>query len=192
VNNLIAVFLTLAIIQNFIVVQFLGLCPLFGVTKRLRDAFSMGVALIIVMTVAGAAGWLITEYILKPYHVVYLNNVVYILVIATMVQITEMFIKRTNATLYNSFGIYLPLITTNCAVLGLLFINLREDYNFAEAIASSIGAAVGFILVMAIMAGIRQKLEIADPPKSFKGLPQAIFVAMMLGLIFMGFTGVVE
>jgi|TARA_B100002003_G_C13945517_1_gene458671 electron transport complex protein RnfA len=192
VSNLLAIFITLAIIQNFIVVQFLGLCPFFGVTKRLRDAFSMGVALIIVMTVAGAAGWIITEYVLKPYNVVYLNNVVYILVIATMVQITEMFIKRTNATLYNSFGIYLPLITTNCAVLGLLFINLKEEYNFAEAIFSSIGSAVGFMLVMAIMAGIREKLDIADPPRSFRGLPQAIFVAMMLGLIFGGFTGVVK
>jgi electron transport complex protein RnfA len=109
-----------------------------------------------------------------------------------MVQITEMFIKRTNAALYNSFGIYLPLITTNCAVLGLMFINLRENYSFGEAIVSSVGAAVGFMLVMAIMAGIRQKLEIADPPKSFRGLPQAIFVAMMLGLIFGGFTGVVK
>lgn len=190
-NNLLSIFLTLAVIQNFIVVQFLGLCPFFGVTKKLGNAFSMGMALIFVMTGASAATWVITQYILIPYNILYMNNVVYILVIATLVQIVEMFIKRTNANLYNAFGIYLPLITTNCAVLGICFINLRESHTFVEAIVAAIGGGVGFTLLMAIMAGIREKLELADPPKSLRGLPQAIFVAMMLGLAFRGFVGIV-
>lgn len=190
-NDLFSIFITLSIIQNFLVVQFLGLCPFFGITKKLSDALSMGIALIVVMTGTSAVTWVITRYILIPYDILYMNNVVYILVIATLVTIAEMFIKRTNATLYNAFGIYLPLITTNCAVLGITFINLRESYTLIEATVAAIGGGTGFILVMAIMAGIRERLELADPPKSMKGLPQAIFVAMMLALTFSGFVGIV-
>jgi Na+-translocating ferredoxin:NAD+ oxidoreductase subunit A len=191
-SSLFTIFLTMAITSNFIIVQFLGLCPFFGITKRLRDAFSMGIALLIVMVVASAAGWLITEYVLIPYDVVYLNNVVYILVIATLVQITEMYIKRTNAAMYNSFGIYLALITTNCAVLGIMFINLKENFSLIQSMGAAAGGAAGFILLLSVMAGIREKLDIADPPKSFKGLPQAILVAAILGLAFYGFAGVIK
>ena len=189
-DNLFSLFLSLAIIQNFILYWFLGLCPFFGVTKKLSNAFSMGIALIFVMTGASAITWVITNYVLVPYDILYVNIVVYILVIATLVQIVEMFIKRTNAGLYSAFGVYLPLITTNCAVLGICFINLRQDHNFAEAIVAAIGGGVGFLLLMAIMAGIREKLDLADPPKSLMGLPQAAFVAMMLGLAFRGFMGI--
>ncbi|MFC1873640.1 electron transport complex protein RnfA [Chloroflexota bacterium] len=190
-NNLLSIFLTLAVLQNFVVAQFLGLCPFFGITNKLSDAFRMGMAVIFVMTGASAATWVITRYILTPYDILYMNNVVYILIIATLVQIVEMFIKRTSANLYNVFGVYLPLITTNCAVLGITFINFRNHYSFVEAMIAAIAGGVGFIIIMAIMAGIREKLLIADPPKSLKGLPQAIFVAMMLGLIFRGFIGIV-
>ena len=190
-NSLLSIFLTLAVVQNFVVVQFLGLCPFFGITNKLSDAFSMGAALLFVMTGASAAAWAITQYILIPYDILFMNNVVYILVIATLVQLVEMFIKRTNANLYNVFGVYLPLITTNCAVLGICFINLREQYTFIEAIVAAIGGATGLVLLMAIMAGIREKLDLSDAPKSLKGLPQAIFVAMMLGLAFRGFIGIV-
>ena len=190
-NNLLSIFLTLAVIQNFVIVQFLGLCPFFGITKKLRDAFGMGIAVIFVMTGASAATWVITQYILTPYDILYMNNVVYILVIATLVSIVEMFIKRTSANLYNVFGVYLPLITTNCAVLGITFINFRSHYSFTESMVAAIGGGVGFIIIMAIMAGIREKMSIADPPESLRGLPQAMFVAMMLGLAFRGFLGIV-
>ncbi len=190
-NNLLSIFLTLAVIQNFVIVQFLGLCPFFGITNKLRDAVGMGIAVIFVMTGASAATWVITQYILTPYDILYMNNVVYILVIATLVSIVEMFIKRTSANLYNVFGVYLPLITTNCAVLGITFINFRNHYSFTESMVAAIGGGVGFIIIMAIMAGIREKMSIADPPESLRGLPQAMFVAMMLGLAFRGFLGIV-
>jgi len=189
-SNLLSIFFTLAIVQNFIVAQFLGLCPFFGVTKRLSDSLSMGMALIFVMVTSSIACWLITYKLLIPYDMLYMNNVVYILVIATLVQIIEMFIKRTNAHLYNAFGIYLPLITVNCAVLGITFINLREDFTLIQSIVAALGGGFGFILVMAIMAGIREKLDLADSPKSMRGLPVAIFVAMLLGLTFFGFGGI--
>ena len=150
----------------------------------------MGMALIFVMVTSSIACWLITYKLLIPYDMLYMNNVVYILVIATLVQIIEMFIKRTNAHLYNAFGIYLPLITVNCAVLGITFINLREDFTLIQSIVAALGGGFGFILVMAIMAGIREKLDLADSPKSMRGLPVAIFVAMLLGLTFFGFGGI--
>lgn len=188
-SNLITIFFTLAIVQNFIVAQFLGLCPFFGVTKKLSDSLYMGLALTTVMVVSAIACWFITYKILIPYDIIYMNNVVYILTIATLVQIVEMYIKRTNANLYNAFGIYLPLITVNCAVLGITVINLRENFTLMQAIVAALGGAAGFVLVMAIMAGIRERIDLADVPKSMKGLPVAIFVAMMLGLAFFGFGG---
>ena len=190
-SDLLTIFFTLAIMQNLVLYQFLGLCPFFGVTKNLSSAFSMGLALIFVMTGASTTAWLITHYILIPQNIIYMNNVVYILVIASLVQIVELFIKRTNASLYNAFGVYLPLITTNCAVLGICFINLRQDHTFIESIVAAVGGAIGYMIVLSIMAGIREKLDIADTPISLKGLPQAAFVATMLGLAFMGFAGMV-
>ncbi|MFH1639185.1 MAG: Rnf-Nqr domain containing protein [Chloroflexota bacterium] len=190
-NNLLVIFFNLAIVQNFIVAQFLGLCPFFGVTKKLSDAVAMGLALTSVMMGSAAIAWVLTYYILVPLNMVYMSTVIYILLIATLVQLVEMFIKRTNATLYNAFGIYLPLITVNCAVLGITVINLREKFSLIQSVTAALGGAVGFILVMAIMAGIREKLNLADPPKSTRGLPVAIFVAMMLGLTFFGFGGIV-
>ncbi len=189
-SNLLTIFFTLAIVQNFIVAQFLGLCPFFGVTKKLSDSLYMGVALVFVMIGSAIACWVITYKILIPNDMLYMNNVIYILVIATFVQIVEMFIKRTNAYLYNAFGIYLPLITVNCAVLGITFINLRQNFSLIQSIVAALGGGSGFILVMAIMAGIREKLALADSPKSMRGLPVAIFVAMMLGLTFFGFGGI--
>jgi Na+-translocating ferredoxin:NAD+ oxidoreductase subunit A len=189
-NNLITIFFSLAIVQNMILYWFLGLCPFFGVTKKLSNAFSMGMALVFVMTLASAAAWVITHYILIPNDILYVNIVVYILIIASLVQIVEIFIKRTSAALYSGFGVYLPLITVNCAVLGICFINLRQDHTFAEAIIAALGGGVGIILLMSIMAGIRERLDTADPPKSLRGLPQACFVAMLLAMAFTGFVGI--
>ena len=190
-DNLITIFISMAIINNFIVARFLGLCPFFGVSKKLRNAISMGGAVTFVMLIASVATWVITNYILIPLDVLYMRIVVYILVIATLVQIVELIIKRTNLTLYNAFGIYLPLITTNCAILGITLINFRESYSFIESIVAALGGGIGFAFILTVMSGIREKLELADCPKAMKGLPVAIFVAMLLGLAFFGFGGIV-
>ena len=189
--NLFSIFFILAFIQNFIVAQFLGLCPFFGVTKNLKDAVSMAGALSFVMIGSAFIAWVLTYYVLIPFNALYMNTVVYILVIATFVQILEMFIRRTNLTLFNAFGIYLPLITVHCAVLGITIINVREGFNLIQAIVASLGGAVGVVILMAIMAGIREKLNLADVPENLRGLPVAIFVAAMIGLAFFGFGGIV-
>jgi electron transport complex protein RnfA len=191
VNNLITIFISMAVINNFIVARFLGLCPFFGVSKKLREAISMGAAVTFVMLIASVATWVITNYVLIPLDVLYMRIVVYILVIATLVQIVELIIKRTNLTLYNAFGIYLPLITTNCAILGITLINFRESYSFIESIVAALGGGIGFAFILIVMSGIREKLELADCPRVMKGLPIAIFVAMLLGLTFFGFGGIV-
>lgn len=190
-NDLITIFISMAIINNFIVARFLGLCPFFGVSKKLREAISMGGAVTFVMLIASVSTWVITNYILIPLDVLYMRIVVYILVIATLVQIVELTIKRTNLTLYNAFGIYLPLITTNCAILGITLINFRESYSFIESIVAALGGGIGFAFILTVMSGIREKLELADCPRVMKGLPIAIFVAMLLGLTFFGFGGIV-
>ncbi len=190
-SNLIAIFLSLAIINNFIVSKFLGLCPFFGVSKKLGNAVSMGVAVTLVMLIASLATWIINHYILIPFGVEYMNIIMYILVIASLVQMIELFIKRTNLTLYNALGIYLPLITTNCAVLGITLINAQESYSLVESLVAALGGGIGFTFILIIMSGIREKLEIADTPRSMKGLPVAMLVGMLLGLTFFGFGGIV-
>jgi len=191
VSELIAIFLSMAIINNFILARFLGLCPFFGVSKKLGNAISMGLAVTLVMLIASVATWIINNYILIPFGVEYMNIIMYILVIASLVQMIELFIKRTNLTLYNALGIYLPLITTNCAVLGITLINAKESYSLLESIAASLGGGVGFLLVLIIMSGIREKLEIANTPRSMRGLPVAMLVGMLLGLTFFGFGGMI-
>jgi len=190
-SNLITIFITMALLNNFILVKFLGLCPFFGVSKKLSNAVSMGAAVTFVMVIASIATWIITQYILIPFNVVYMSTVIFILVIASLVQIIEMFIMRTNYALYSAFGIYLALITTNCAVLGITLWNITEEYNLLQSIFAALGGGVGFTLVLAIMSGIRERLELSDSPKSMKGLPIAFLVAMLLGLAFSGFGGII-
>lgn len=191
-SELIAIFIGMALINNFILVRYLGLCPFFGVSKKVGSAVSMGIAVTFVMAIASLATWLIHHYILVPFDMEYMYIIIYILVIASLVQIIELFIKRTNLTLYNAFGIYLPLITTNCAVLGVTFINTTvENYSLLGSIVSALGAGLGFTLVLFIMSGIREKLDLADSPKSMKGLPIAFIVAVLLGLAFFGFGGMI-
>jgi len=181
----------MALVNNLILVKFLGLCPFFGVSKKLSSAVSMGAVVSFVMFVASAAAWLITNYILIPLNAEYMNIIMYILVIASLVQIIELFIKRTNYILYNAFGIYLVLITTNCAVLGIVLINESEGYSFVESMIAALGAGIGFTFVMAIMSSIRKRLELADCPKALKGLPIAFITTMLLGLAFYGFWGMI-
>jgi len=190
-DSLIVIFVTMALINNFVLVRFLGLCPFFGVSKNIGNAISMGIAVTFVMVMASIVTWLINNYVLIPFDVQFMNIVMFILVIAVIVQIVEMAIKRTNATLYNALGIYLPLITTNCAVLGIALINELEAYSLLQSLVAALGAGVGFGLVLIIMSGIRERLELADLPKSMKGLPVAFLVAVLLSLAFIGFGGIV-
>ncbi|MCK5577063.1 MAG: hypothetical protein KAI14_01990, partial [Dehalococcoidales bacterium] len=176
-SELFTIFISMALVNNFILVRFLGLCPFFGVSKKLSSALSMSAAVTFVMVAASAATWLVNNYILIPFGVEYMNIVMYILIIASLVQIIELFIRRTNYALYNVFGIYLALITTNCAVLGITLINTNEAFSFIESLVAALGAGVGFTLVLAIMSGIRERLELADSPKAMKGLPIAFITA---------------
>lgn len=188
-TNLITIFVVMAIVNNIVLAKFLGLCPFFGVSKRLSNAVSMGMAVTLVMLISSVVTSVIYNYILVPYDVEFMQIVLYILVIASLVQIVELAIKRTNVSLYNALGIYLPLITTNCAVLGVALINSAENYTILESIASALGGGIGFTLVLIIMSGIREKLDLADTPRSMKGLPIAFITAALLALAFMGFNG---
>ena len=191
-NELIAIFVSMALINNFILVRFLGLCPFFGVSKQLGSAVSMGAAVTFVMTIATIATYFIYNYILIPFDIRFMYIVIFILVIATLVQIIELFIKKTNAALYFAFGIYLPLITTNCAVLGVtLIVHTVEGYSFWQTVVAALGGGLGFTMVLAMMSGIREKLELANTPKSMKGLPIAFIIATLLGLAFSGFAGMI-
>ncbi|MDD5658999.1 MAG: RnfABCDGE type electron transport complex subunit A [Actinomycetota bacterium] len=188
-NSLLTIFLGMVLINNFILSKFLGLCPFFGVSKKLTNAISMGTAVTLVMVIASVATSIIHKYILIPYDVEFMNIIIYILVIAALVQIVEIVIKRTNITLYNALGIYLPLITTNCAVLGVTLINAQNNYSLMQSIISALGGGLGFTLILIIMSAIREKNELADTPKSMRGLPIAFIIASLLSLAFMGFNG---
>jgi len=189
VNNLFTIFIVTAIVNNIVLSKFLGLCPFFGVSKKLSNAVSMGMAVTLVMFISSIATSVIYNYLLVPFNVEFMQIVLYILVIASLVQIVELIIKRTNIALYNSLGIFLPLITTNCAVLGITLINSAEGYTLLESIVSALGGGIGFTLVLIIMSGIREKLDLAQTPVSMKGLPIAFITAALLALAFMGFNG---
>jgi len=192
VNELMPIFIRMITTANIVLVMYLGLCPFFGVSKKLGPAISMGIAVTLVMIVASVATWLIHAYILMQFDVMYMYIVLFILVISSLVQMVEMTIKRTNATLYNALGIYLPLITTNCAILGITFLNIREEYTMLQSIVNGLGAGIGFGIALILMSSIRVKLEMADVPKSMRGLPIAYIAATILALIFVfTFGGVV-
>ncbi|MCL0087510.1 electron transport complex subunit RsxA [Dehalococcoidia bacterium] len=181
----------MAFVNNIVFVRYLGLCPYFGVSKKTGPALGMGMAVIFVMLIAAAATWLINHYILIPFNVQFMQIVIFILVISSLVQITELFIKRTSATLYNALGIFLALITTNCAVLFVTLWNALHNYTFIESIVSALGSGVGFALALILMSGIRERLEIADCPRSMRGLPIAFIAAMMLSLALIGLGGMI-
>jgi len=187
--SLVTIFIGMVIINNMVLTKFLGLCPFFGVSKKLSNAISMGVAVTFVMLLAATATSVIYNYILVPYEIKFMNIIIYILVIATLVQIVEITIRRTNIALYNALGIYLPLITTNCAVLGITLINANNNYSIVQSMVSAVGGGLGFTLVLIIMSGIRERLELGETPKSLRGLPIAFVTAALLALAFMGFSG---
>ncbi len=187
--NLVTIFVGMVIINNMVLTKFLGLCPFFGVSKKLSNAISMGAAVTFVMLMAATVTSVIYNYILVPYQVEFMNIIIYILVIAALVQIVEITIRRTNILLYNALGIYLPLITTNCVVLGITLINASNNYSIVQSMVSAVGGGLGFTLVLIIMSGIRERLELGETPKSLRGLPIAFVIAALLALAFMGFSG---
>ncbi|MBN1578680.1 MAG: RnfABCDGE type electron transport complex subunit A [Chitinispirillaceae bacterium] len=182
-------------INNFVLSRFLGLCPFFGVSKKVSSAAGMGMAVIFVMTIASSFSWVIFNYILHPYHIEYLRTIVFILVIAGLVQLVEMALQKYSPTLYESLGIFLPLITTNCAVLGVAIINTDlnqttgSPYTFIESLLNGIMSGVGFSLALLLMAGIREKTEFSPVPKALEGLPIAFITAGLMALAFLGFSG---
>jgi len=182
-------------INNFVIARFLGLCPYIGVSKKMDSALGMGMAVIFVMTMASTITWLIYTFFLNKatsifgIDLTFLRTIAFILSIAVLVQFVEMVIKKTAPELYKSLGIYLPLITTNCAVLGVSLLNINENYNFIESIVNGAAAGVGFTLVLVLMAGIRERLEYSKVPQSMKGMPISFIVAGCMALAFLGFSG---
>lgn len=190
--NLLLVFLAATLVNNFVLTYFLGICPFLNVSERLDSSFSLGLATTFVMTLTGAVSWLINHLLLIPYNLEYLEYVSFILVIASLVQLVEMFIQKISPPLYDTLGIFLPLITTNCAILGMaLFASLR-NYTFLETVTYGFGAGIGFTLAISIMAGIRERLRLADVPKPFRGAGITLLIAGILALAFMGFSGLIS
>lgn len=188
-SGLLAIFLGAAFVNNFVLSKFLGICPFLGVSKKVETALGMGLAVTFVMTLASAVTFMVYSYILVPMDITYLYNIAFILVIASLVQLVEMFIKKSSPTLYQSLGIFLPLITTNCAVLGVTVINKDAEYNFLESVVNGFGAAVGFTIAIVLFAGIRERIVRNDVPKSFRGFPIALISAGLMAIAFLGFSG---
>lgn len=187
-----SIMLTVMIVSNYVLAQFLGICPFLGVSKKLDSAVGMSVAVTFVMVLATVVTWPIQRLLLDPLKIGYLQTVVFILVIAALVQLVELILKKYVPSLYTSLGIYLPLITTNCAVLGVTVNNIQNDFTFGESLCNSFGAGVGFLIAMVIFAGVRGKMESADIPEGLKGIPITLMAASVLSVSFMGFSGVIE
>ena len=185
-------FIGTVLVNNFVLVKFLGLCPLMGVSGKLETAIGMSVATTFVLTLASALSYIVNTYILAPMGMEYLQTLSFILVIAVMVQLTEMIIHKTSPILYRLLGIFLPLITTNCAVLGVALLNVNEQHNFVQSVIYGFGAAVGFSLVLVLFAAMRERLAAADVPVPFKGASIAMITAGLMSLAFMGFSGLVK
>ena len=179
-----------ALINNYVLMQFLGMCPYFGVSKKTATAFGMGLSVLFVMIIATAITYPFYTYVLLPYNLAYLQTIVFILTIASIVQFLEVFMKKTFSSLYSMLGVYLPLITTNCSIFGVTLINIKDNYSFHGAIVNSIGAGVGFLLAIVLLAGLREKYDNNhDVPIIFRGFPLALFAAGLMSIAFMGFQG---
>jgi len=189
--ELLIIFLSASIINNFVLSYFLGICPFIGVSNKISSAISMGLATTFVMILTAIVSWLLYFMILIPYNLEFLQIPSFILVIASLVQFVEMVIKKVSQPLYHALGIFLPLITTNCAILGLALLLSMRNYSFLESIVFGFGAGTGFTLALVIMASIREELELADVPKAFQGAPITLVVAGILALAFMGFAGMI-
>ncbi len=181
--------LSAVLVENYIFAKFLGICPFLGVSEKPDTAIGMGFAVTFVMTLSSAATWAIYNLILVPFGLEYLETIAFILIIASLVQLIEMFLRKFVPALYGALGIYLPLITTNCAVLGSALLNIQNGYNFVESIAYGFSSAIGFTMAIVIFAGVRERVSYADPPKCFRGTPIALIAAGLIAMAFSGFTG---
>ena len=191
-KGLVVIMMSAVLVNNYVLRQFLGICPFLGVSKDLKNATGMSFAVIFVMLLATAVTWPIQIYLLNPNGLGYLQTIVFILVIAALVQLVETALKKYVPALYTALGVYLPLITTNCAVLGVTIANIGKNYTFVESMVNSLGSGLGFFLAMVICSGVRGQTESAEPPKSFSGLPITLISAAILSLSFFGFNGVIE
>ena len=189
IGGLFSIIVTSIFINNIIFAKFLGCCPFMGGSKKVDSSLGMGMAVTFVITIASGVTWIAYRLILEPLGLGYLQTIAFILIIASLVQFVEMAIKKTSPSLYKALGVFLPLITTNCAVLGVAIINIQEGYNFIETVVNGFGVAVGFSLALLLLAGIRERLEYANTPKNFKGVPIAFITAGLLAMAFMGFSG---
>ena len=178
-------------VNNVVLAQFLGICPFLGVSSKVDTSLGMGAAVTFVMALTSIVAWAIQTYILVPLHIEYMQTIVFILVIAALVQMVEIVLKKVSPSLYQALGIFLPLITTNCAVLGVAILMIQKEFNLLQSFAYSVATAVGFALALVIFAGIRERLELDDMPKAIKGIPISLIVAAILAMAFMGFSGLV-
>ena len=191
-KTLIVIMMSSVLVNNYVLSRFLGICPFLGVSKKLDQATGMGIAVIFVMLVATAVTWPIQYYILDANGLGYMQTIVFILVIASLVQFIEIVLKKFIPALHKSLGVYLPLITTNCAVLGVTINNITDGYNFVESIVSALGCGLGFLLAMVLFSGLRSRIEESQIPESFRGLPVTLIAASFLSLAFFGFAGIVD
>ena len=191
-RTLIVILLSAVFVDNYVLCRFLGICPFLGVSKKLDQASGMGIAVTLVMLLATAVTWPIQKFVLDTLGLGYLQNIVFILIIATLVQMLEMVLKKMSPALYKGLGVYLPLITTNCAVLGVTINNINDGYGFVQSMASTAGCGLGFLLAMVMFSGVRSRINEANIPAPFRGLPVTLIAASFISLAFMGFGGVVE
>ena len=191
-KTLIVILLSAVLVNNYVLRQFLGICPFLGVSKKLNQAVGMGIAVTFVMLLATAVTWPIQTFVLNNLGLQYMQTIVFILVIAALVQFVEIFLKKFIPVLHKSLGVYLPLITTNCAVLGVTINNIKDGYNFVEAMVSALGCGLGFMLAMVLFSGVRSRIDESDIPEHFKGLPATLIAASFVSLAFFGFEGIVE
>lgn len=189
VKDLLILMISSSLVSNVVLSQFLGLCPFLGVSKKVKTASSMGVAVIFVITLASAVAGAIYKFLLVPLKIEYLQTIVFILVIAALVQFVEMFLKKNSPGLYQALGVYLPLITTNCAVLGVALTNVQKEYGILKGIVNGFATALGFTIAIIILAGIREKTAYNDVPESFKGMPMVLLTAGLMAIAFCGFSG---
>ena len=193
IHDLLIISIGAILINNFVLVQFLGICPFLGVSKKVETAAGMGMAVIFVMLCASAITWVVQKYLLEPFHIEYLQTIAFILVIAVLVQLVEMFLQKSVPSLYSSLGVYLPLITTNCAVLGVAIQNITKfgavEMSFVKSLTYGTSAAIGFTLAIVLFAGVRERLEGADIPSFLKGMPIVLVTAALLSIAFLGFSG---
>ena len=191
-KSLVIIMMSAVLVDNYVLNKFLGVCPFLGVSKKLGQATGMGLAVTFVMILATAVTWPISTFVLEELELEYMQTIVFILVIASLVQFTEIALKKLSPALHKSLGIYLPLITTNCAVLGVTINNISDGFGFIESLVSSLGCGLGFLLAMVLFSGVRERIENCDAPESFKGLPVTLIAASIVSLAFLGFAGVAD